>query len=187
MEDEMVQRDVLARRVAALRIAFGLIWAVDAGFKWTGSFVHGFRDTISSAGQGQPSWLRPWFHFWLKTVGNHGTFFAYATAAAETVLAFGLIFGFGRRIVYALAFVFGLWIWAIPEGFGGPYSSGSTDIGAGVVYAVVAAALYGLDTAIEQPAWAVDAWIERRWPGWRLVAEPAGRRTVDAASASMRH
>ena len=175
MEQESSRQSVLARRVAALRIAFGLMWGIDAGFKWMPTFVDGFRDTISSASQGQPGWLRPWFHFWLRTVGNHGTFFAYATAAVETLIAIGLIFGIGRRAVYVLAFLFGLAIWAIPEGFGGPYSAGSTDIGTGVVYTVVAAALYGLDTAIRQAAWAVDTWIEKRQPRWRILAEPAGR------------
>src|SRR5712691_4265976 len=159
------RQHILARRVAALRIAFGLMWAVDAGFKWTGTFVHGFKDEIASAAQGQPGWLHPWFDFWLRTVGNHGTFFAYATAAAETLIAIGLLFGFGRRVVYTVAFLFGLAIWAIPEGFGGPYSAGAMD----------------MDTGIGEPAWAVDAWIERRRPGWQLIAEPKGRQMVAAA------
>jgi len=53
---------------------------------------------------------------------------------------------------------------AIPEGFGGPYTAGATDIGTGIIYAVVFAALYGLETAVSPSAWTVDGWLEGRFP-----------------------
>jgi hypothetical protein len=62
-------------------------------------------------------------------------------------------------------------IWAVAEGFGGPYGSGSTDIGAAVMYAVVFLALYGLDTLVRR-AWTLDEHIEQRVSWWRTIAEP---------------
>ncbi len=63
---------------------------------------------------------------------------------------------------------------AIPEGFGGPYSAKAvpTDIGTGIIYAVVVAALYGLETLADRASWSVDSALERRIPWWHTVAEP---------------
>lgn len=44
-----------------------------------------------------------------------------------------------------MTFLTSLGIWAVAEGFGGPYNSGSTDIGAAVMYAVVALGLLALN------------------------------------------
>jgi nitrite reductase (NO-forming) len=72
-------------------------------------------------------------------------FFAYSTAVAETLIALALILGFARKVTYIGAALFSVLIWATAEGFGGPYSSSSTDIGAAVMYAVVFMGLLALD------------------------------------------
>ena len=166
----------LGRRVAILRIAFGILWAIDASFKWRPAFANGgFKDEVSGAAQGQPGWLHPWFHFWIRLLASHARLFAYATALLESLIAAGLIVGFARRPGYIVAVLFSLGIWAIPEGFGGPYTAGATDIGTGIIYAVVFAALYGLETAVSPSAWTIDGWLERRFPWWESFAEPGGR------------
>jgi nitrite reductase (NO-forming) len=100
---------------------------------------------------------------------------AYATALLESLIAAGLIVGFARRPGYIVAVLFSLGIWAIPEGFGGPYTAGATDIGTGIIYAVVFAALYGLETAVSPSAWTVDGLLELRFPWWGSFAEPGGQ------------
>jgi hypothetical protein len=45
-------------------------------------------------------------------------------------VAAALIFGFARKSTYIAAAVFSLLIWSTAEGFGGPYTAGSTDVGA---------------------------------------------------------
>ena len=39
----------LAKHVAVFRIIFGLVWTIDAIFKWQPSFAKGFMDMITSA------------------------------------------------------------------------------------------------------------------------------------------
>lgn len=165
----------LYHRVAVARIAFGLLFGIDAYLKWLPGFVNGFLGEIDAASEGQPHWLQPWFHFWHNLFAHAPRFFAYATAVIETLIALALIFGIARQVTYFAAAVWSLLIWAVPEGFGGPYTHGATDIGTGVIYAVVFLALYHLDSLADESPWSLDPWIERRWPWWRSLAEPSMR------------
>ena len=88
----------------------------------------------------------------------------------ETLIATALIFGFARKSTYIAAAVFSLLIWSTAEGFGGPYTAGSTDGGASIIYVVVFLGLLALN-AYTGPSWySVDRWLERRvsW-SWRLA------------------
>jgi nitrite reductase (NO-forming) len=162
----------LTQRVAALRIAFGLVWAVDAAFKWQPAFINSFMDNINAAAEGQPTWLTPWFTWWQHLFAVNPSFFAYSVAVVETLIALALIFGFAKRVTYLLAIIFSLAIWSVAEGFGGPYTSASTDVGAGIIYAIVFFALYGLEQLAGESRFSVDNAIERKLPWWHLVADP---------------
>lgn len=162
----------LARHVAILRIIFGLIWGIDAAFKWQPAFRSGFLGQIQSAADGQPSWLHGWFNFWINLLSHNPHLFAVIVAVIETLIAIALIFGIARRTTYLSAAVFSLLIWAIAEGFGGPYSATSTDIGTGIIYAIVFLSLYGLDRLAAQSAWSLDHYIIKAVPWWSVVANP---------------
>ena len=163
-------------RVAVLRIAFGVLFAVDAALKWRPSFARAtFLDEITGAAAGQPGWLHPWFRFWARLAGWAPTPFAYSIAVVETIIALALIFGIARQLTYVAATVYSLGLWAIPEGFGGPYPHSATDVGSGILYAVVFAALYQLDTLADESPLSLDPLIERRLPWWRLLSEPTLR------------
>jgi uncharacterized membrane protein YphA (DoxX/SURF4 family) len=153
-----------------LPIGFGLIWLVDAVFKWLPDFHKGLLSMVKMAGQGQPSWLHRWFHFWASTVQANPDLWAYAVAVLETVFALALIFGFARKHTYILTIVSALFIWGIAEGFGGPYSGSSTDIRAAVMYAVVAFALLVL-SQYPSSRLSVDYLPEQRVSWWHRVAE----------------
>ncbi len=166
----------LARKVAALRVAFGIIWAIDAEFKWHPAFLTSYLQQVVAAGEGQPSWLA-----WLYSGAEHviridPMGFAIATAVIESVIALGLILGFARRAGYVAGFGFSVLVWVFAEGFGGPYTAGTTDIGTGIIYAVVFAGLYGLDRYAGSSPYSLDAFIERRSSRWRLVAEASETR-----------
>lgn len=148
------------------------MWAINAAFKWQSTFRNGFLDLIKSAADGQPDWLHGWFNFWVKLLSHNPHSWAIFVAVIETLIAITLIFGIARRTAYVLAAVFSLFIWAVPEGFGGPYSSASTDIGTGIIYALVFLSLYGLDRLAQQSKWSLDNYIARRIPWWGLVANP---------------
>ena len=64
-------------------------------------------------------------------------------------------------------------IWAVPEGFGGPYQSGSggTDIGTGIIYAIAFLGLILINATYGPSRTSLDYYIERKFPGWARVAE----------------
>jgi nitrite reductase (NO-forming) len=120
---------------------------------------------------GQPGWLKPWFTFWINLQHPHPYFWAYLVAAVETLIALALIFGFARKLTYISAIVFSLLIWATAEGFGGPYTSGSSDIGTAIVYAVVFAGLLALSYYAGPSRYSVDYYLEQRYSWWWHLAE----------------
>ena len=162
----------LSKHVATVRIIFGLMWGIDAVFKWRSAFRNGFLGQIQSAAVGQPGWLHGWFSFWIHLLSHNPHAFAMLVTLIETIIALSLIFGFARRSIYLAAAIFSLLIWAIPEGFGGPYSATSTDIGTGIIYAVVLFSLYGLDRLALNSKWSVDNYMTKHIRWWSIVANP---------------
>jgi nitrite reductase (NO-forming) len=155
---------------SVLRVVFGFIWLIDASFKLQNGFLQNFTGLIATAAQGQPTWLAGWFNFWVAmTSANPG--FAYMIAIIELALAISLIFGFMRKVGYTGGFFFSLLIWSVPEGFGGPYGPSSTDIGTGIVYAIVFLFLAVIN-ALEGPSrHSVDYYIEKKIGWWKRIAE----------------
>jgi uncharacterized membrane protein YphA (DoxX/SURF4 family) len=88
-----------------LRIAFGLIWAIDAWFKWQPGFISSFTDQIKSAQLGQPQGVQSWLAFRAHVVGTNPPFFAYLTAVVETVLAVFLILSLLTHLSCVIGFV----------------------------------------------------------------------------------
>ena len=75
---------------------------------------------------------------------------------------------------------FSVLIWAFAEGFGGPYGSGSADIGAAIIYAVVFMALLALSAYTGPARYSVDYYLEKRISWWWKVAEVRRPRERDA-------
>jgi nitrite reductase (NO-forming) len=173
----------------ALRIGFGLIWLVDAALKWLPGFRAGYMDTIMGEASGQPGWLKPWFHFWINVQHPDAMFFGYLVAVVETLVAVALIAGFARKITYASAAVFSVLIWATAEGFGGPYTSGASDIGTAVIYAVVFAGLLALSYYTGPSRYTADYYLEQKYSWWWKLAElrrPAPAPALAAADGTIR-
>ena len=156
---------------SGVRTAFGLVWAVDAYLKFRPEFLSGYLGIIQGAASGQPAWLAPWFNFWVNTISLSPDFFAWSTRIIETAIAISLLFGLGRKWMYLLSAIFSFIIWSVPEGLGGPYAPGATDIGGGMIYVLVFVALIVLDSAVGRSPYSVDYYIEHAFPQWRLVAE----------------
>ena len=155
----------------ALRVSFGIIWLIDTVLKWLPGFRSNYMSVIMGQAQGQPGWLKPWFDFWINLQHPRATFFAYLVAVIETLIALALIAGFARKITYISAAVFSLLIWATAEGFGGPYTSGSSDIGTAVIYAVVFAGLLALSAYAGPARYSADYYLERKISWWWRLAE----------------
>ena len=128
--------------IGVLRIVFGIVWAIDAWFKWQPGFISDFSTYLSGAQQDQPTWVHHWIGFWINVVGVDPSVFAYLVAIGETAIAIALIFGVFTNLTVVFGSLLSLAIWSTAEGFGGPYTSGSTDIGAAVIYPLVFAGLF---------------------------------------------
>jgi len=154
-----------------VRIIFGVLWAMDGALKFAPGFVDSFPTVIKDAASGQPSWLSGWFAFWASITSSNPSFYVYSAGVIELALAFCLIFGLLRKPVYTISLLLSLIIWSVPEGFGGPYGPGSTDVGTGTVYAIVSFLLLVINAAFGPSRYSLDFIIERKWPRWKKIAE----------------
>jgi thiosulfate dehydrogenase (quinone) large subunit len=128
--------------IGFVRILFGIVWGIDAWFKWQPGFADNFKDYLTSAQQGQPWPVHHWIGFWVNTVSVDPTVFAYLVAAGETAVAIALILGVFVNLTAVIGALLAMVIWSTAEGFGGPYKAGSTDIGAAIIYVLVFAGLF---------------------------------------------
>ncbi|HEX5490762.1 MAG TPA: multicopper oxidase domain-containing protein [Candidatus Udaeobacter sp.] len=160
---------------AAVRTAFGIIMAIDAYLKWQPAFAAHYVGYLQNAMKAQPAWLAPWFSFWLRLVIQHTDFFVLATRLIETAIAVGLLLGFARRVTYIAGALFSLLIWSTAEGFGGPYTSGATNLGPALVYALVFVMIALFERLLGSTPYSLDYYISRKFPRWRSLAEWAPR------------
>ncbi len=166
-----------ARNAKALKTTFrlllGFVWLVNGVLKFTSGYVDSFLGNVQSAQANAPGWLSGWYSFWAAQATSNSTLIVYTVGVLEVVLGLALIFGFMRKIAYAGGVVLSLLIWAVPEGFGGPYTGGSggTDVGTGVIYAIAFLGLIVINATYGPSRWSVDHLIERRFPGWARIAE----------------
>ena len=145
-----------AKGIAVLRIIFGLVWLVDAWFKWQPDFINQFTTYLTGTLDGQPAAVQAWINFWINVVNVDPHVFAHFVAIAETAIALGLIFGVFSNLTNVGGALLAIVIWSTAEGFGGPYTAGSTDIGSAVIYALVFAGLFLANAGL---AWGLDAWL----------------------------
>ena len=128
--------------IAVLRIVFGVVWGIDAWFKWQPGFVNQFMAYLMGAQDGQPQAVKSWIYFWHTIINVDPRAFAYAVAVGETLVALALILGVFSNLTAVVGILLSAVIWSTAEGFGGPYSAGSTDIGAAVIYVLVFVGLF---------------------------------------------
>jgi uncharacterized membrane protein YphA (DoxX/SURF4 family) len=157
----------------ALRVVFGLVWVIDGALKFTSGFVSGFPGAVQTASGNAPAWLSGWYGFWVPQANANPALIVYTVGILELVLGLALLAGFLRKIAYVGGVALSLLIWAVPEGFGGPYGSGAggTDVGTGVIYALVFVGLIIINSTFGASRWSLDALIERHWPRWGRIAE----------------
>ena len=152
-----------------IRVILGIVWSIDGYLKFSPGLVDSFPDLIKS--EGQPAWLQPWFNFWSSVTSANAAPFVYSIGTLEVALGVTLVLGFMRKIAYLGGMVLSLLIWAIPEGFGGPYGPASTDIGTGVIYSFLFLSLIIINTISGPSKYSLDFLLERKIPFWKRVAE----------------
>ncbi|HZY70881.1 MAG TPA: DoxX family protein [Thermoplasmata archaeon] len=179
----------IVRNVSVLKrglaIVFGVLWLIDGTLKFTSGFVASFPGAVQNAGANAPGWLSGWYSFWYAQANANSAAIVDTVGIVELALGAALVLGFLRKIAYTGGIVLSLLIWAVPEGFGGPYSfgSGGTDAGTGVVYALMFVGLIVINATFGPSRWTVDALLEKRWAGWTRLAEIRGPWVRAAAPA----
>jgi len=148
------------RFIGALRIIFGLVWAIDAWLKWQPAFQNHFLDQVSAAKDGQPSLVEGWIAFWMHLVSINPLLFARVEASIETGVAVCLVLGVFSNLTSIVGFLLSLGIWSTAEGFGGPYALGqSTDVGTALPYAILFAILFCISAGYY---YGLDRWLAPR-------------------------
>jgi nitrite reductase (NO-forming) len=162
------------------RLVLGVVWLFDGVFKFTSGYTNDFLSDVQNSQSTAPGWLSGWYSFWATQATQHGTAIVYTVGALEVLLGLALVLGFMRKIAYLGGVVLSLLIWAIPEGFGGPYGAGSgaTDLGTGIIYAIAFFGLIVINSTYGPSRWSVDNLIERHFPRWASVAEFGGMRSL---------
>jgi nitrite reductase (NO-forming) len=155
----------------SMRVLFGIIWAIDGAIKLQPGFIGAFPSVVEAVSTGQPAFLHEWFSFWNSLTLANPAMFVYGEATIELVLGGVLILGLFRKVAYIGGFFLSLLIWSVGEGFGGPYSAASTDIGAGIIYAVGFLFLILVNATYGPSKHSLDRVIEQKWATWRRVAE----------------
>lgn len=156
---------------SSVRKLFGLVWGIDAALKFLPQTPFWFSERVLAASIGQPTWLEGWFAFWVHQTSAQAALDVYIVAVLEFGLAFALIAGFLRKAAYLGGIALSLLIWAVPEGFGGPYDPGTFDVGVGLIYGLAFVFLLVLEIDREANRGTLDAWVERRVSGWSRWAE----------------
>jgi thiosulfate dehydrogenase [quinone] large subunit len=159
---------------AVVRIAFGVIWAIDATFKWLPGFVHGqtLGDELGGGAKIHTPVVHQWIELWHAAALASPAGFAVGTAVVETLIALGILFGALSNLVLLGSAVFSFGIWSAAEGFHLPWTrSGITDLGPSVGYVIAALALC---LCAAGSTWSVDTWLHDRLGrfSW-LAAAPA--------------
>ncbi len=152
-------------------VGFGVLWAI-AGFAMFQNHFSSYLPTlIRIASQGAPSFLGGWFHFWIFVSSLGGSSVAGVAGSLQLVLAFCLIAGFARKIAYFAGLLGAIFLWVVPEAFGGPFTVGAFSLGPGIVYAVGLLGLIALNATYGEDVGTLDRLLKRRFPRWGRVSE----------------
>ncbi len=155
------------RAMGILRIIFGLVYAIDAYFKWQPAFGNNLTQYLTGNLDGQPSFVQVWIHLWINIAKVNPHVFANLVALGETAVAIGLIFGILSNLTNSVGVFFALIIWTTAEGFGGPYTAGATDIGTAIIYVLV---LVGLFLSSAGLYYGVDRYLSPKLGRFSLLA-----------------
>jgi len=166
--------------VAIARIIFGLVWVVAATLSWQPQFQNAFVAQVTAAQGGQPGFIQIWISFWGQLVSVNPLLLARILATTQSVIALFLILGILSNLTYIVGIFLSLGIWAVPEGFGGPYIAGSsTDIGTAFPYVIIFALLLFLSAG---RYYGLDQWLTSRLGRLSFLASDSFKRSRKQSS-----
>lgn len=120
--------------IAAIRIAFGCVWVVNAWWAWQPAFRDNLIGYATKALYAQPQGGVVWLNAWLHVISLNPRLFAFAITAGETGIAVGLLLGILSNLTCLGGVVLSLCLWSLASGSGYPYAVGATDSGIALLY-----------------------------------------------------
>jgi hypothetical protein len=160
------------RALSWARIVFGVFFAINLGLHFNPQYAVQFAANVSHAAQAAQA---PWLGAWAAGVLQVMTFVGMSKAVAllfgvEALLTVGLLTGWGFPALAWTGLVYELFLWSTLGGLGGPYTSGATDPGTAIVYALGFALLLLL-RGWQGAAWSAAALrrpdrLRVRWAFW---------------------
>lgn len=167
------------KSMGILRIGFGLLWAIDAWYKWQPSFLNNLPNYLTRHLKGQLPIAQAWIKMWIALVNINPHAFGYFIAFSETALALALILGLFNNLTFICGFILSLLIWSTAEGFGGPYHAGATDIGTSLAYAFVFACLF---LAANSRYYSVDRYLVTKRGPLSFLSSMPGATSVNTST-----
>jgi uncharacterized membrane protein YphA (DoxX/SURF4 family) len=160
---------------AVVRIVFGVIWAVDATFKWLPGFVHGqtLGKELGAGADVRTPVIHQWIQLWHAAATANPGAFAVGTGIIETAIAICMVLGAFTNALFIGSAALSFGIWSAAEGFHLPWSTpGITDLGPSVGYIVASLVLF---FAAAGATWSVDGWLRPRLGklAWLCSPSPA--------------
>lgn len=150
------------RGAAVIRILFGVIWAIDAAFKFQPGFVHGqtLSKELGAGADIHTPIIHQWIQLWSYAASLNPPAFAIGTGIVELLIAVGLLLGAFSNLVFLGSAIWSFGIWSAAEGFHLPWTKpGITDLGPSVGYIVASLVLF---FAAAGAVWSVDGWLRPR-------------------------
>ena len=160
------------RGAAVVRILFGVLWTIDATFKWQPGFIGGqtLGDELGNAAKVNTPVVHQWLELW-STVGlANPAAFAVMIAVLETLAALAILFGVLSNAAFIGSAMLSFGIWSGAEGFHLPWHQGMTDLGPSAGYIFASLALF---FAAAGSTWSVDTWLRPRLGRLAWLAAPA--------------
>ncbi len=131
--------------VRGARTAWAALWLVMA-WLWLlapSSSANAIHNAINAAPSGM-SWLSSLQDGFASITKGNGLIFAIVLSAASIVIAVGVARNWRARELLALAAVLNLIYWLVGQGLGGIFAGGATDPNAGLLFIVLAWAMWTL-------------------------------------------
>jgi uncharacterized membrane protein YphA (DoxX/SURF4 family) len=164
-EDQSLRR---LHGAAVVRILFGVLWAIDAVFKWLPGWIHGqtLGHELDESKVPTPV-LHNWVAMWHGAASMNPGAFAVFTAIVESLIAVALILGILSNLTFIVTAVWSLGIWTSAEHMHLPFTAGMTDLGPSIGYVFAALALFFAGAGA---TWSVDAVIRPHLGGLAPLA-----------------
>ncbi|MHB1938660.1 MAG: hypothetical protein ACYCOR_19070 [Acidobacteriaceae bacterium] len=123
---------------SGLRFLFGIVWAINTALEANAAYIRRFLHSMVARIPGQPALIQAYLRNAVAVVRTIGpSHVAMVTIALDAVIAASLLTGLWVRPAAWLGVIYSLLLWSTVGGFGGPFTTGATDPGTAIVYALV--------------------------------------------------